>query len=51
MTEKKGRWQRFLEWLAEGNDKQFGGRPPSCCAHRVPREHRTVHVSKFLRQR
>jgi len=50
MTEKKGPWQRFLEWLAKSNDKQFGGKPPSCCGHGGSQGHRTEHISKPVRQ-
>ncbi len=38
-TEKKGRWQRFLERLAKSNEKQFGGKPLSCCGQDVSQGH------------
>ncbi len=28
---KKGRFSRFLDWLARGNQKEFGNEPPKCC--------------------
>jgi hypothetical protein len=51
MTEKKGRWARFLEWLAKSNDKQFGGKTPDCCGPEVWKERSTVHTQKNPRPR
>lgn len=28
---KKGWFGRFLDWLAQGNQRQFGNEPPKCC--------------------
>lgn len=29
----KNVWDRWLARLAQANEEEFGGRPPSCCGH------------------
>jgi len=30
---KKGALNRFLEWIAKGNEKTYHNKPPDCCGH------------------
>jgi len=38
-------WKDFLERLAEASEKEFGGKPPECCAPKKMQDAKRMHDS------